>query len=238
MNFYPHLLQRFILLNIFYFFISLILYANQNIKYRKNIIKQKFIYHKISKTHIKYLYNIKNILTKNIIYENKKIFKDNILKQKKNYNKFLFITNKQNHDLTLTIDFANHKGKLPWPVKNGIILNDFGIQNYPGLNGIYIDNSGIDILVKKNNQAKAIFKGVVNYIYSIYGSMKAVLIKHGNYYTLYSNLKDLLVKQGNQVKINQYIGKIYTSPKGETLLNFQIWHNTSKENPSDWIKNL
>lgn len=172
-----------------------------------------------------------------LIKSNKKIKKQRN-KLYFNSNKLVFLSSDKKNNLKLTLDFAHNKGKLSWPVKKGIILNSFGIQNYPGLKGIYIDNSGIDILVTNNDQAKAIFQGVVNYVYSIYGGMKAILIKHGNYYTLYSNLKYILVKKGNKVKTNQSIGKIYTSPKGETLLNFQIWYNISKENPSHWIKNL
>lgn len=68
--------------------------------------------------------------------------------------------------------------------------------------------------------------------------MKAILIKHGDYYTLYSNLKNILVKQGHKVKINQYLGTVYTNSKGKTLLNFQIWYNTFQENPLYWIKNI
>lgn len=138
----------------------------------------------------------------------------------------------------LAANFAGNKGKLPWPVTQGNVLNHFGKQAYPGLKGVYIDNSGVDILTSKGGYAKAIFQGTISAVYSITGGMKAVLVQHGNYYSVYNNLQDTYVQKGDKVKINQSLGKVYTNPQGETLLNFQIWHNTSKQNPAHWIKGL
>lgn len=138
----------------------------------------------------------------------------------------------------LASDFARNKGRLPWPVAQGTVLNHFGKQAYPGLQGVYIDNSGVDILTSKGGLAKAIFQGSVSAVYSITGGVKAILIQHGNYYSVYNNLQETYIQKGSRVTIGQQLGKVYTNSNGETLLNFQIWHNISKQNPSHWIKGL
>ncbi|XCI74612.1 MAG: peptidoglycan DD-metalloendopeptidase family protein [Flavobacteriales bacterium] len=149
------------------------------------------------------------------------------------------------HDLSLSVEesklasyFASNKGKLPWPVAQGTVLNYFGKQPYPGLQGVYVDNSGVDILTPKGADAKAIFQGTVSAVYLITGGVKAVLIQHGNYYSVYNNLQETYVHKGNRVKINQSLGRIYTNAESQTLLNFQIWYNTLKQNPAHWVKGL
>ncbi|XOD67177.1 MAG: murein hydrolase activator EnvC family protein [Flavobacteriales bacterium Tduv] len=136
----------------------------------------------------------------------------------------------------LTSDFSENKGRLPWPVSQGTVLKHFGKQTYPGLQGVYIDNSGVDILTSKGGLAKAIFQGTVSAVYSITSGVKAVLIQHGNYYSVYNNLQETYVQKGSKVKIGQSLGRVYTNSNEETLLNFQIWYNTSKQDPSHWIK--
>lgn len=184
--------------------------------------------------------NIKNhsFLNENEVLLNKKnntINKKLIDKKKSKFNNLNIedlLDNKK-----LNIEFYNKKGKLSWPVDNGKIINNFGKQNYPGLQSIYIQNSGIDILTK-NNSVRSIFKGIVSGIYTINNELKAVIIRHGDYYSVYNNLKEVFVKKGEKIDIKQLLGKIYINLNGEILLNFQIWHNVHKENPSKWIKNF
>lgn len=138
----------------------------------------------------------------------------------------------------LAANFIGNKGRLPWPVAQGIVVNHFGRQAYPDLEGIFIDNSGVDIRTSRGAQARAVFEGIVSAVYSISGGGQALLIQHGNYYTVYNNLQEVYVHKGSKVKMNQSIGKVYTNSQGDTLLNFQVWYNTSKQNPSHWIKGL
>lgn len=139
---------------------------------------------------------------------------------------------------TLAANFVANKGKLPWPVANGRITQGFGRQAYPGLHNVYVNNNGIDIGTNRDASARAVFKGKVSAIISIPGGNKAVLIQHGNYFSVYNNLSDIYVTKGQSVDTKQSLGKVYTDSKtGKTTLNFQIWQNSSKQNPAYWIHN-
>ncbi|MFV0238176.1 MAG: murein hydrolase activator EnvC family protein [Flavobacteriales bacterium] len=138
----------------------------------------------------------------------------------------------------LASSFVANKGKLPWPVAKGHITQGYGRQKYPGLSNIYVNNNGIDIGTHKGASARTVFKGKVSAIISIPGGNKAVLIQHGNYFSVYNNLEEIYVSKGQNVKTKQSLGKVYTDSKtNKTTLNFQIWKNSSKQNPTYWINN-
>ncbi len=138
----------------------------------------------------------------------------------------------------LSSSFVANKGKLPWPVSKGRITQGYGKQKYPGLSNVYVNNNGVDIGTNKGAYARAVFKGKVSAIISIPGGNKAVLIQHGKYFSVYNNLKEIQVKKGEMVSTKQSLGKIYTdSNTGKTTLNFQVWENSSKQNPTYWINN-
>jgi len=138
----------------------------------------------------------------------------------------------------LSSNFSANKGKLPLPVANGKITQGFGKQAYKGLKNIYINNDGVDIETTKGTAARAVFKGIVSAIISIPGGNKAVLVQHGNYFSVYNNLSKIYVSKRQSVKIKQPLGEIYTdSATGKTILNFQIWKNSVKQNPAYWIYN-
>lgn len=152
--------------------------------------------------------------------------------------------NKSNLLLTLTPEekllsdnFEENKRKLPWPTERGIITGEFGIQEHPVLKGIKIKNDGIDISTTQGSYARSVFKGVVAKIVYLPGINKVILIRHGHYFTVYTNLDDVLVKVNDEVKEKQLIGKIHTDIKEEnrTYFNFQIWKETQKLNPAEWI---
>lgn len=132
--------------------------------------------------------------------------------------------------------FTANKNKLPWPVTRGKLISKFGRQPYPGLNGIYVENSGVEIATSRGAEARAVFKGVVSSIYAVPGGSQAILIKHGDYYTLYNNLDQTFVQKGDRVNTKQRIGHVYTNPKtDQTVLEFQIWKKTQKLDPQSWI---
>ncbi len=132
--------------------------------------------------------------------------------------------------------FVANKNKLPWPVARGKLISKFGRQPYPGLRGIYIENSGVEIATSRGTEARAVFKGVVSSIYAVPGGSRAVLIKHGDYYTLYNNLDQTFVQKGDRVDTKQPIGHVYTNSKTDrTVLEFQVWKKTQKLDPQSWI---
>lgn len=133
-------------------------------------------------------------------------------------------------------NFERNKGKLPWPTNQGIITGRFGIQQHPVLKNVKIRNDGIFISTVENEDARAIYDGVVSKIFSLPGSNFAVIIKHGNYYTLYHNLDEVYVKEGEIVKTKEKIGRIYTDKsKNETVLQFQVWREMERNDPEIWL---
>lgn len=135
---------------------------------------------------------------------------------------------------TLSSDFANNRGKLPWPVSKGSIVQGFGEGKHPVLN-IIVNNDGVDIATNKGSNAKAVFDGEVTQVVSIPGGNRTVLLRHGSYFTVYNNLSFVSVKKGDKVTRGQDIGRIYTDDNGDTILNFQVRNGTRKENPEYWL---
>jgi septal ring factor EnvC (AmiA/AmiB activator) len=141
-------------------------------------------------------------------------------------------------ELTLSGNFENNQGKLPWPVDRGVLFSSFGEHAHPYLKGIITRNDGIDIATEEGAQARAVFDGEVRSIISVPGTANfAILIKHGNYFTLYSNITKAIVSPGEKVRVKQNLGEIYKDPTDQsTKLQFQLWKNTTKMNPINWLK--
>jgi septal ring factor EnvC (AmiA/AmiB activator) len=136
----------------------------------------------------------------------------------------------------LADNFTQNKGKLPWPVERGVIVESFGIQKHPVLRGIETFNNGIKLSTETASFARAVFQGKVSRIISIPGAGKAIIINHGDYFTVYSNLSDVLVKAGEKVELKQNLGIVITNKKtNESITELQIWKGDEKLNPSDWL---
>ena len=80
----------------------------------------------------------------------------------------------------IAADFTKNKGKLPWPVKNGVVVKRFGNTRHPQLPNVTTYCSGVEITTEKNAKARAVFNGEVMEIQKIKGAAKAVFIQHGN----------------------------------------------------------
>ena len=136
----------------------------------------------------------------------------------------------------LATKFESNKGKLPWPLEEGLITRRFGTQAHPTFPGITLNSTGLHFTTKKDSDAKTIFNGKVLNILVTSEGRKNVLIQHGNYITSYNNLEKLYVKKGDVVSTGQNIGKIFTDKvSGKTKLIFVLYKNTTKLNPSSWI---
>ncbi|HET9430714.1 MAG TPA: peptidoglycan DD-metalloendopeptidase family protein, partial [Chitinophagaceae bacterium] len=97
-------------------------------------------------------------------------------------------------EVALGSSFSNNRGKLPWPVDNGVVTIDFGPYSIEGtlLKG---DNPGITIATQVGNTVKSVFEGEVVGVYNL-GDGMAVTIRHGKYFTTYSNLSSASVRKG------------------------------------------
>ncbi|MGB2128639.1 MAG: murein hydrolase activator EnvC family protein [Flavicella sp.] len=139
----------------------------------------------------------------------------------------------------LASKFTQNKGKLPWPVTNALVIRDFGKIPHKTLKGITIQSNGIHIATNKNADARAIFDGKVLAIQVSSNGVKTVYVQHGNYISLYSNLETIKVQKGDKVLLEQPLGRIYNDKiTGKTVLKFQIWKDTEKENPKKWLLKL
>lgn len=133
-------------------------------------------------------------------------------------------------------EFESNKGRLPWPVKEGIVVRRFGDQPHPTFPGITINSTGLHIVTPEGSYANAVFNGEVMNILVGSEGIKNVLIRHGNYITSYNNLENILVKKGDKVVTGQRIGKIFTDKvSNKTNLVFVVFKNTTRLNPADWI---
>lgn len=136
----------------------------------------------------------------------------------------------------LAADFEKNKGKLPWPVKAGIVSMRFGTQPHPIVKTATMNSNGVRIDTDKGGKARSVFSGVVSEILVVPGSNKMVMVRHGDYITIYNNLEELQVRKGDQVAIGQELGTIATSKtNGKTTLYFVMYKNTTKLNPEHWI---
>lgn len=133
-------------------------------------------------------------------------------------------------------NFAQNRGRLPWPVDRGIITADFGLINHPVLRGVKIMNNGVDISSAPSTKARAVFGGEVTKIVAILGANYTVLVMHGEYLSVYQNIVDLKVAAGDKISVKQVIGTIYTDQEENmAILQFQIWKTREILDPALWL---
>ena len=137
----------------------------------------------------------------------------------------------------LSNNFEANKGKLPWPVTEGVIISDFGEHEHPVLKNIKTKNNGIDIQTNRNALANVVFDGEVSGVISIPNSGTAIIIRHGEFLTVYSNLKDVFVKKGDKVKTKQTVGVVDLDEEtGKSEVHFELWKGNVTLNPELWIR--
>ena len=135
----------------------------------------------------------------------------------------------------LTADFASNKGKLPWPVDNGVIIEKFGQHYHPLFKGVKLPfNNGINISTSAGKSVKSVFHGVVSRVVIIPGYNQCVLVEHGNYFTFYCKLADVSVKVGDRINTGDIIGTLAVSNNTSTL-HFELWNKTVKQDPELWL---
>lgn len=138
--------------------------------------------------------------------------------------------------LALSSEFANNKGKLPWPLEKGVIISRYGKQRHAVFAGVETFNNGVDIATDQNSIVRVIFDGTVSRIFFIKGEGKAVLINHGEYFSVYSGLKEVSVKTGDKLLSKEKIGVVVTQEnENKTELHFEIWKGYDKHDPTNWL---
>ncbi len=137
-------------------------------------------------------------------------------------------------ETTLGRSFGASRARLPWPVQRGFISDRFGVKEHPVLHGVLINNNGIDIQTPSNATVRSVYDGVVKDITEIPGLGKVVAVQHGDYFTVYANLNQVFASVGQKISAKETIGTAGISG-GATEINFQIWHNTERLNPENWL---
>lgn len=136
----------------------------------------------------------------------------------------------------LSNDFANNRGKLPWPITKGIICEPYGEHEHPAIKGFMMMNNGVEICSSKGSQARAIFDGEVTSVAVSPTGGKLVIIRHGEYLSVYTNLADVQVKVGEKVKLKQIIGTVLNDEdETKAAMNFQIWKGQKTMDPEGWL---
>ncbi len=133
----------------------------------------------------------------------------------------------------LSANFVSNRGKLPWPVANGVITESYGTQK---IGNVTKESNGWTIRTNANAQARAVFDGTVSRIVEIAGK-NVVMIRHGEFFTIYQGLKSISVSSGQKVTTKQAIGTVAADEDGVSEIHFELWKGMETQNPSAWLAN-
>ncbi|MEN6617995.1 MAG: peptidoglycan DD-metalloendopeptidase family protein [Rikenellaceae bacterium] len=138
-------------------------------------------------------------------------------------------------DRALSDKFENNRGRLPWPVKRGVVIEQFGQHYHPVFKNIKLPfNNGVNIATDANADVLCVFDGVVKQMLVMPGYNQCILIQHGNFFTFYTKLDKISVKSGDKVSTGQVLGSLIESD-GNSVIHFQLWKGTEKQDPEQWI---
>jgi len=136
----------------------------------------------------------------------------------------------------ISTNFQANKGRLPWPVKEGVVVRRFGTQPHPVVRTTTINSNGISLETSSRSVVYSVFDGEVLSVYGFSGGNPGVLIRHGKYISNYQNLSSIFVKKGDKINANDEIGMVFTNEStGKTVLKFNIFNELKPENPSIWL---
>ena len=136
----------------------------------------------------------------------------------------------------LSGSFALNRGKLPFPVASGVIVEKFGEHPHPTLKNVKLPfNNGINISTRPASKVKVVFDGIVKQVIAIPGYNQCVLVQHGQYFTFYCKLAEVDVRVGDKVSLGTVLGELEQQGSTATL-HFELWNGTTKQNPELWLK--
>ncbi len=147
------------------------------------------------------------------------------------------MTHQTEADVRLTGSFESNKGKLPIPITGDyLIVGNYGVQSVAGMSNVKMNNLGIDIQGNRGAQARAVYDGTVSTVFQQGKGQIGVLVRHGSYISVYCNLSASRVSKGAAVKTGDIIGDVASDTSGRTILHFQLHKESTKLNPSLWLK--
>ena len=133
-------------------------------------------------------------------------------------------------------EFTANKGRLPWPVAEGVVVGRFGTHPHPSLPGIRIERRGIDIATAAGSTVSAIFSGRVSNVITIPGGGMVVMVDHGSHRSVYANLGSVNVAQGDDLRTGQTLGTVINLGEGPRA-HLEIWNakGSAPLDPAQWI---
>ena len=139
-------------------------------------------------------------------------------------------------DIALNSSFQNNRGKLPWPVDNGVVSIPYGTYTVPGTS-LKGENNCLTISTPSSGATvKAVFDGEVTAVSNI-GDGYVVMIRHGKYFTVYSGLGSASVSRGTVVKTGQAIGRSGPADDGSGgQMDFYLMIESKEVNPEPWLR--
>ena len=116
------------------------------------------------------------------------------------------------------------------------VRNQYGDLTTTYIKGLKDIRLGIDIQGNRGAQARAVYDGTVSTVFQQGKGQIGVLVRHGSYISVYCNLCATRVAKGDNVKTGDIIGDIAQDADGRTILHFQLHKESTKLNPSDWLR--
>ena len=133
--------------------------------------------------------------------------------------------------------FDENKGRLPYPISGGVIIDRFGEHAHQLVSTVRSDNPGVNIAGPGGAAVTCVFEGRVMEVVSIPSYNLCVLVRHGNYITVYANVASVAVRKGDTVGAGQTLGRIANSANdNDNFLHFEIHRETETLNPEQWLR--
>lgn len=119
--------------------------------------------------------------------------------------------------------------KLQHPVKNGIVVSGFGVQQHPLEGKILIKNLGLDIQVSKNARIVAVADGEVSTIFESRTMGQVAILKYNEYQFVYAGFDRVDVKEGEWVPAGSILG--FSPQEDFSKVDFELWNGKKALNP-------
>lgn len=138
-------------------------------------------------------------------------------------------------EASVSINFENNRGRLPWPADQGFVSTHFGRYQVPGTQ-LWGDMPGIEISLPAGSNIKAVADGVVSAVFDLGGS-QTIVVRHGKYFTTYNNLSTASVQKGQEIKAGKVVGKAAVGTNGDGQIIFMVTNEKNVNlNPESWLK--
>lgn len=125
--------------------------------------------------------------------------------------------------------------KLIWPLKDGVVTQEFKFKKTGGKKKRRRGHNGIDIGAPRGDDIYAAHDGLVVFAgrqFRGFGKLVIIENEEGNWATFYSHLMKIITKTGARVSQGDLIGKVGKTGRATGYhLHFEVRHNKEPVNP-------